>query len=158
MKLYEIDEQLEQLIDPETGEILDFNAFDNLMMQRDEKIENVALWIKNLKAEAKALKEEKDMFAQRERVVNKKIERLTFFLTQALNGSRFHTDRVSISWRKSKATVLDSRFYEWAAMEGDDYLRYSQPEADISKIRTALEAGIHVPFAEIVERNNIQIR
>ena len=48
MKLYEINEQIESLlsreiIDPETGEILDVNGFDQLKeleLARDVKIEN----------------------------------------------------------------------------------------------------------------------
>ena len=47
MTLYEIDSSLMSLVDEETGEILDKEAFDAVVMERDTKIENVALWVKN---------------------------------------------------------------------------------------------------------------
>ena len=54
MKLYEIDQAILALVDPETGEILDYEAFSELKMKREEKIEGMALWHKNLTAEATA--------------------------------------------------------------------------------------------------------
>ena len=54
MSLYHIDQELENLIDQETGEVLDFDAFEALQMAWDAKIEGVLCWTKNLAAEAKA--------------------------------------------------------------------------------------------------------
>ena len=58
MTLYEIDQRITELVDPETGELLDFDAFQALQMDRQEKIENAVLWYKDLIAPAKASKEE----------------------------------------------------------------------------------------------------
>ena len=61
MTLFEINEQIQKAIelgfDPETGEILDASALEQLQIDRDEKIENICLYIKDLTAEAKALAE-----------------------------------------------------------------------------------------------------
>ena len=62
MKLYEIDEQILGCIDAETGEIIDADMLNALQIERDAKIENVALWIKDLKAEAEAYKAEKQAY------------------------------------------------------------------------------------------------
>ena len=43
MNLYEIDAAITALVDPETGEVSDFDAFDQLSMARDQKIENLSL-------------------------------------------------------------------------------------------------------------------
>ena len=59
MKLYEINEQIMACIDNETGEIIDTDKLNELQIAKDEKIENLALWYKDLLAEANALKEEK---------------------------------------------------------------------------------------------------
>ena len=49
MTLYEINEAIRNAIelgfDPETGEILDASALEQLQMDRDEKIENICLYI-----------------------------------------------------------------------------------------------------------------
>lgn len=158
MKLYEIEQALENLIDPESGEILDYEEFENLIMARTDKLENIALWIKNLRAEAAALKAEKDSFAAREKAAKTKAERLTHYLTMMLNGEKFKTDRVAISYRKSTATVVDSEFMDWAMFEGDEYLKYAQPEPNLTAIKEAIDAGQFVPHAQLVERYNIQIK
>ena len=67
MKLYEIDQAIMDCIDMETGEIVNEELLNDLQMERDAKIENVALWIKELKAEAEALKAEKLAFAERQK-------------------------------------------------------------------------------------------
>ena len=61
MNLYEINSQIENFefkIDEETGEVLNMNELNELKMSKDEKIENIALWIKNLKSDEKALDDE----------------------------------------------------------------------------------------------------
>lgn len=71
MNLYEINREILSCIDYETGEILDVQRLEMLEIAKEKKIENVALWIKNLESEAAALKKEKDSFAQREKSVKK---------------------------------------------------------------------------------------
>ena len=54
--LYEIDRAIMNCCNQETGEMIDQEALDALMMQRTEKLEAVALWIKNLQSDAIAFK------------------------------------------------------------------------------------------------------
>ena len=65
MTIYEIDQAIMNCVDAETGEIIDTERLDKLQMERDAKLENVACWIKDLKAEAEALKAEKQALADR---------------------------------------------------------------------------------------------
>ena len=44
MTIFEIDEAILECVDLETGEIIDAERLDALQMERDKKIENVALW------------------------------------------------------------------------------------------------------------------
>ena len=89
MTLYEIQDNIrkaiEQGFDEETGEILDTNALEALEIQRDEKIENIALFIKNLKAEAEAIKAEKMNLAKRQQTAENKAEWLKQYLTKCLD-------------------------------------------------------------------------
>lgn len=54
-KLYEINKSIEDLLnavtDPETGEVVDLDALDDLLMEREQKIESVALYEKDVNAE-----------------------------------------------------------------------------------------------------------
>lgn len=72
MKLYEIDEAILSCIDEETGEVIDEERLTELALEREKKIENVALWYKNLMAEKEAYKKEKEYFTQKEKQAEKK--------------------------------------------------------------------------------------
>ena len=59
MRLYEIDNAIRECVDEETGEVIDIDRLEELQIQRGEKVEGVACWIKNLLAYADAIKVEK---------------------------------------------------------------------------------------------------
>lgn len=151
--LYEIEEQILNCVDLETGEIIDKEALASLCMERNNKVEGIALWIKNLLAEAKMIKEEKDNLAYRQKVCENKAESLKDFLSRLLDGEKFKTSKVSISYRKSeKVDVLDIGKLD------DDYLKFKDPEPDKTKIKKALKDGICLEGAQLVESQNIQIK
>ena len=56
MNLYEINAEIMACVDEETGEIIDTVKLDQLQMVFGEKVEGIALYIKNLAAEAAAIK------------------------------------------------------------------------------------------------------
>ena len=97
MRLFEIDERLascvkisdDQAVDTETGEVIDIEAIEALEMEREQKIENIGLWIKELTAQSEALKAEKNRLAEREKSAKSKAERLKEFLTAYLDGKKF---------------------------------------------------------------------
>lgn len=155
MTLYEIDKRIIDLIDDETGEIIDSNldTFDELMMERSNKIENVALWIKNLRADAEAYKAEAQAFTDRKRTAERKIETLTRLLEITLRGQKFKTDRVQISYRKSDSVQIDKD-----AKLPDEYLRFKEPEPDKTALKKALKDGIKIEGAWLEERLNMQVK
>ena len=158
MTLYDINKELEQAmmacVDPETGEIIeDTSALEALSLARDEKIENVALYIKNCKALADALKAEEQKLAARRKTAENRVEWLKRYLAQNLDGEKFSTPRVNISWRKSESvTVKDI----WAIP--DDFLTYSEPKPNKTLLKKALKEGQWFEGVEIVESQNIQIK
>lgn len=160
MKLYEIDQAIEACIDWETGEILDAERLDALQMERTAKLEGVACWIKNLEAEADALKAEKDAFAKREKTARNKADSLKRWLTNALQGEKLTTARAAISFRKSESVefVNQDLFVVWASEDHNSLLTYKQPEPNKTAIKQALKAGVQLPGAMLVERHNISIK
>ena len=157
MKLYEIEDAILNCLDPETGEIIDEALFDELNLKRDEKIENILLAVKNLTAEAKAIKEEEQNLAKRRRVTENKAESLKNFVSGILNGANFKTARVAATWRKSEGVVVGS-VSDLMKNNLDDYLKYKEPEADKTKIKAALKSGVNIPGCYIEERNNLNIK
>ena len=153
MKLYEIDQAIMDCIDMETGEIVNEELLNDLQMERDAKIENVALWIKELKAEAEALKAEKLAFAERQKVTENKMESLKKWLAYALNGEKFKTVRASVTFRTSdKVEIADIYKLD------ESYLRYEEPEADKDAIKKAIKAGQEVAGATLVSSTSVIIK
>lgn len=153
MNLFQIDEEIMNCVDMETGEIIDTAKLDKLQMERDEKIENIGCWIKNLTADAEALKEQKLAFAERQKAAENKAESLKRYLTNYLAGQKFSTPKVVISFRKiSSVSVTDITAIP------KKYLKVVEPTADKTAIKDAIKAGICVAGAEIVEGRSISIK
>lgn len=163
MKLFDIDEKLaacvkldeSRVVDTESGEIIDLEAIAALEMERDKKIENLGCWYKNLLADAEALKAQKNAFAEREKAAKAKAESLKGFLGRYLNGKKFETAKVAMSFRKSEAVEFDAKCI------GDvpeEFLKFKDPELDKVAVKKAIKAGETVPGCELVARQNLQIK
>lgn len=152
MKLYEINEAILNCIDPETGEA-DPDKLDGLLMMREEKLENLTLWVKELKAEADAIKAEEKALAERRQAKERKAESLKKYLDEALAGQKFETSRCVVSFRKSqKVEITDFDKIP------DDYLRYKTPEPDKTAIKAAIKDGLTVEGCELVDSVTMSIK
>ena len=158
MKLYEIDNAILECIDLETGEIIDTEQLDKLQMERDTKLENVACWIKDLKAEAEALKNEKQALAERQRVAENKAESLKKWLAYALQGEKFKTTKCAISFRKSEAVEVTDEGLNNLMKEHDELLTYKAPEPNKTKIKQALKDGLSVEGVQLVQNTSTIIK
>lgn len=152
--LYEIDQQIMSCVDMDTGEIIDMDKLSELQIERETKLESVALWIKNLKAEEAALKAEKDAFAEREKQTKAKREKLSEWLTGALNGEKMSTTKVSISFRKSESVKIS----DIDAIPMSYIVETITESPDKVAIKAALKNGLDVPGCELELKNNISIK
>ena len=145
MNLYEIDKAIEDAftaaVDQETGEVDEekLAVLDQLEMDRTTKLENVACYIKNLRADAEAYKAEKDAFAKRQKAAENRVAYLSRYLSEYLNGEKFTTDRCAVTFRKSSRVVLDAGKTVYDI--DTHYLRTAEPVLDKTAIAKALKAG-----------------
>ena len=150
--LYDIDNDILACVDEETGEV-DIDKFDALNMERTEKLEGMALWVKDLKAEADAIRAEEKALAERRQAKERKAESIKQYLEKVLAGQKFETSRAVCSFRKSqKVEITDLDKIP------DDYLRYSQPTADKAAIKAAIKDGISIEGAELVDSVSMTIK
>jgi len=162
MNLFQIDEQLQRCVklessdnyvDTETGEIIDTAAIEQLEMDRDTKIRNIACWIKNLESDEKALADQIKTFTARKNAAKNKRESLKSYLAAFLAGKKWQNSEVAISWRKSESVEVE----EGAAIP-EQYLRYKEPEINKAQLKADLKAGAVVHGCQLVTKNNIQIK
>lgn len=154
--LYDLVREIENFefnIDEETGEILNIDELDALELEKDTKVENICLLIKNLKSDATAYKTEKDAFEKKRKAAENKADRLTAYVQYILAGEKFKSSKVSVSYRKSEQIECADML-----MVDPDYLRFKEPELDKKKIKDAIKAGIEVKGCQLVERQNVQIK
>lgn len=160
MKLYEIDNAIDELIrnsiDPETGEVMDItDELDALQMEREEKLESVALVIKNLTAEATAIRNEEKALADRRKTAENRVEWLKGYLMQSLAGQKFSTPKVAVSFRSTTAVFIedDAAFLK----EHPEYARI-KTEIDKSALKDALKNGAEVSGAALENRTSMIVR
>ena len=158
MTIYEINEEILNCIDLETGEIIDIDKLNELELERDAKIENVACWIKELKAEAEAIKAEKLALAERQRVAENKAESLKKWLAYALQGEKFKTAKCSVSFRKTESVEVTDEGLSNLMKEHDELLTYKAPEPNKTAIKQAIKDGLNVDGVQLVQNTSTIIK
>lgn len=155
----EIREAIEKGIDPETGELMDFSALEELQMAFDDKVKNTALYYINLMAEAKALEEQEKKFKERKTVLKNRAERIKNRLDAALEGQAFKFTEVSISYKNSQSTeITDVEAFESYAKRHKEFISAIEIKPDKTAIKQALLSGQKVKGCELVTKQNIQIK
>lgn len=158
MNLYQIDRAIEECVDMETGEIVDLEKLEALSMERNQKIENIALFIKNLKADADAIKAEENTLAERRKVIENKVESLKKYLELNLNGEKFETARCKVMFRNSKKVEIDDDFLTWAMEHDSRFVRHKKPEVDKVALGHAFKAGENIPHAQYIDTQSMTVK
>lgn len=158
--LYDIDSRMEEAfrnaIDMETGEVVDeklLASLDDLEIERNEKIDNIICFIKNLKSDAAAYKAEADVQKKRYESAKKKAESLTKYLELHMEkGKKFSCAHGEVSWRKSKSVKVDN------VMDLPEEFRQAEWKANKKLIGDTLKKGTEVSGACLVENQNMVIK
>ena len=170
MTLYDIDAQIaaledaaedDMLIDEETGELISVSqALDALRMEREAKLENVACWVKNLSAEADAIREEENRLMKRRKAAETKAANLKSWLLAAMTREdgttdKLKTGRVMVSVKKNPpSTVVDDEaLLPWAYKTVKEIVAQ-----DKAAIKAAILAGEEVPGAHLEYGRSVIIK
>lgn len=167
MSLYEISERYYEFMKAvEDGDIPQEAVNDTLMLlneEANEKIDNCACYIKNLLAEAEAIKAEEKALMERRKAKENAAERIKKSIDYMMNlqgKDKFETARNRISYRKSEQLVIldELQFIHWAEQNADGFLNYKDPDINKTTIKNAIKAGEKIPFTSIVTKQNLQIK
>ena len=160
--LYEIDQEILDCVDMESGEILDSEKLTALQMERERKLEGVALWVKDLNAEATAVKEEADKLIARKRALDNKISALKMWLLMALGGEKLKTPRCNVyqTHIQRVAVADEKKLIEFLQTleEPEKFLRFQDPELRKDEIKKALKDGTIIPGAELETTESVVIK
>lgn len=164
MSLYELSNDLVTVInggmvvDEETGEVtFDSDNLEELELAFNEKVESVALFIKNLEAESKAMRHEEAQLKARREAKENKAARLKDYLLSCLEqtGTKcVDTTKARVSTRKSKYVEVTN-----AQKLAQEFIKVKTTETvDKAAIKKAIESGEEVNGAELLERCSLQLR
>lgn len=157
MKFWEIEQKYYELIDEETGEIKDEEAFDKLDAEETEKLARCIGWYKDMASDVDEFKKIEADCKKRRQALEKKMASLEYILNKHQQGRKFSCLEGEIKYTKSKTTecVDFDEFLKW-----DERFMYGTPTItpDKKKIKGAIDLGIEVPGFAIVEHNNMSIK
>lgn len=162
MNLYELTREFESamaniVIDEETGEVSGFEAVDTLDTAFEDKAEAYAVTIKNLLAEAAALKNERDNMKAREDAAKRRAEVLKKHLADSMTAvgkEKIETAKAALSFRRSKqVSIVNDEL-----VPDDLCVVKIDRKPDKTAIGKLLKSGETVPGAELVENMNLQVK
>ena len=169
MTLYDIDAQIaaledaaedDMLIDAETGELISVSqALDALRMEREAKLENVACWVKNLSAEADAIREEENRLVKRRKAAETKAANLKTWMLAAMTHEdgttdKLKTGRVMVSVKRNPpSTVVDEEL-----LPSTYKVAKITYQANKELIKRELLAGGDVPGAHLEYGRSVVIK
>lgn len=130
-----------------------FDTLTGIEGEFDEKAESIAIYYKQLLAEAKMLKTEKAAIAKRQSQKEKQAESLKTYLfksMQALGRQKIDMPRAVMSLKKNAPSLVvddEISFVEWAEEHNLDHLlKYSMPEVKKNDVKALCKKGEENPL------------
>lgn len=142
-----------------------FDTLDGMETELTEKAGNVAVYIKNIKAEYEAIEAEKKRLEVRLRAKKSTAERMKKYLMNCLETARLSkidTPRASVSLKNNPPSLHftdESDFIAWAENhDREDLLKYADPAPRKDVVKKLIKAGEEIPYTEIVQEKGILIK
>lgn len=169
MTLYELSQKYLDFLnfmESEEGEEIPDDAIKDTLESingaMDDKMDNIACLYKNLRAEAEAIKgEEKQLEARRKSKENtcKRLKDYLYSTMLSTGKKKLETPRSALSFRSSRSVEVGDDFLAWAKEAGrNDLLVQQDPKVNKTEISALLKTGEVLPGAQLVERQNLQIK
>jgi seryl-tRNA synthetase len=160
MNIYELNSEFKNLINRlENAEPEEQNAIlehlSEIGIEREEKIENSCLYIKNLDAMADSIKAEEKNLSERRKTIENRSESMRNWLSDNLNGERFESSKVAVSWRKSETVEVLVPYNE---LPSNCIRTKTTHEPDKSIIKDQLKKGVEIAGCYLITKQNMQVK
>lgn len=168
-KLYEINEDIERLLDQDsliqlgegavadttTGEVFNLTErLENLQIEKAQKIEGVALYLDDVLTKTEQIDKKIAYLECLKKSMEKQVERLHNYLLYATENKGIETENVSVKVRTSERLIID--------VESDipsEFLKTKTVEVpDRIAIKQAIKNGADIQFAHIQKCYNLKIQ
>jgi len=158
MQLYKINTLIQNLSENENFSEKDF---EELSLERSEKIQNISLLYKNLSAFQEAISAEIKNLTERKKTLQNKLDSIKNYLQNNLVvGEKFNESNFSISWRKSEAIEIDPILFNEVNFAKDfpDLVK-TKIEVDKTKVKEMIKTtGVLPDGIELIQKQNLIIK
>lgn len=156
MKLYEITEAYNNLLDADLEQEQINQALNVIDDEFNVKVENTVKVIKNAEADIKALRDEEKRLASKRRTLENSVSWLKeniYKNMQATNKKKIETPLFNVAIQKNpkKLIVKSERNVP------EEFIKVSK-SIDKAKLKEAIENGLEADYAELVQEEGLRIR
>lgn len=156
MKLYEIDEQIDRLLEMQWDNGLSDediqDTLNSLLMDKYDKCVNVSLAIKNLKKSIEVFEAEEKRLNARRKSMEKKVEWLKGYLASSLQGEQIDDPRVRVYYGTSNELVIDTENIP------EEYVIHQEPKIDKARMKADVKNGREIDGVHIEEKKYIVVK
>ena len=146
------------VVDEDTGEIIeDESALDNLEGELNDKLEACAVVVKELRADAEAIRDEERKLAERRHAKERKAEWLRNYIAynlETIGQTKLETPRAVIRTRRTRSVDV----YDVDSLP-EEYKRSETVTTPRKReIGDAIKEGETIPGARLIENDSVSIR
>lgn len=169
MTLYEINQEfeslmalydngVEEIVDKETGEIRPIQeAIDELSLNKEEKVSNTILYLKNLKLLESGIRDEiKNLKARLEKAEKKRNDLERYVVLSMGENKKLETPQYTLTVRPSVETIAPTKKEDIMKLPVCFRVRSYTWKADKTAIKKALEDGAEVYGCQLAYKKNLK--
>lgn len=140
------------------------DTLEGISAEFDDKADNLACVIKNLLADAEAIKAESDKLSERAKAKKTRAENLTDYLKtqmQTMGKRKLETPRNELSLKTTPPSVKiadEGAFISWAEKNNTDLLSIKPPVPNKTNIKNAIKNGLEIDGVALESGERLSIR
>ncbi len=157
MNLYELAQNYAEIQEMDLDEQTFLDTLESIQDTAEDKVKNIVKWIRNLKGDNTAIKEEETRLKNKRIANENKIKALSLYLEDFLKTSgltRLKAGLFTISLQNNPSSL---EIYD-ATLIPEQYLKPQAPVYDTQTIKDLLKQGEEIPGATLKHTKGLRIR
>lgn len=141
-----------------------FDTLEGIEGEFDEKVESIAIYYKQLTAEARMLKAEKATIAKRQSQKERQIKSLETYLfnsMKAIGRNKVDMPKAVVTIRNNAPSLVvddEIKFVNWAQKNNDNLLKYEMPSIKKNDVKALCKKGEKIPFVHMESKQSLSIK
>lgn len=141
-----------------------FDTLEGIEGEFEEKVESIAIYYKQLTAEARMLKAEKATIAKRQSQKERQIKSLETYLfnsMKAIGRNKVDMPKAVVTVRNNAPSLVvddEIKFVNWAQKNNDNLLKYEMPSIKKNDVKALCKKGEKIPFVHMESKQSLSIK